>query len=143
MLLQPQGGAVSINQSVRLKAFESCLTIYSARYLTSLERRLHKLENLFAELLPGINIEEALAASTTVLTKPRATLNATRSVNTQGTSSQEEDRTFSEALPDESDGFDWKEEATTIDDLADGMAALSVEPTGTGYLGLFHVQAEM
>jgi transcriptional regulatory protein GAL4 len=38
-----------------------------------------------------------------------------------------------EAVPNEPDGFDWQED---VNDLADGMAALSVEPKGTGYLGM-------
>lgn len=39
---------------------------------------------------------------------------------------------MTEAMPDESDGFDWQED---INALADGMASLSVEPRGAGYLG--------
>ncbi|OAL20819.1 hypothetical protein AYO22_08447 [Fonsecaea multimorphosa] len=42
---------------------------------------------------------------------------------------------LSESLPDEADGFEWKEDTTELSGLTDGMAALSVEPTGTGYLG--------
>lgn len=41
---------------------------------------------------------------------------------------------ISEAVPQEPDGFDWQEDFT---ELTDGMAALSVEPKGTGYLGEF------
>ena len=39
-----------------------------------------------------------------------------------------------EALPKQADGFDWAEE-TTLSGLSDGMAALSIKPEGTGYLG--------
>ena len=41
---------------------------------------------------------------------------------------------ISEAVPKEADGFDWQED---VNELADGMAALSVEPQGTGYLGTY------
>ncbi|EMD87965.1 hypothetical protein COCHEDRAFT_1183130 [Bipolaris maydis C5] len=61
-------------------------------YLTSVEKRLHSLEALVAQLVPG-------------------------------------------AVPNDVDGFNWKEEDLNIDGLTDGMAALSVEPTGVGYLG--------
>ena len=40
----------------------------------------------------------------------------------------------SEAVPNEADGYDWQEEAASFD-IADGMAALTIDPTGTGYLG--------
>lgn len=39
-----------------------------------------------------------------------------------------------ETLPQKPDGFDWVEE-TTFSSLSDGMAALSMKPEGTGYLG--------
>ncbi|KAF5649172.1 GAL4-transcription factor [Fusarium sp. NRRL 25303] len=39
---------------------------------------------------------------------------------------------ISDAVPAESDGFDWQED---VDELTDGMASLSVEPRGAGYLG--------
>lgn len=42
---------------------------------------------------------------------------------------------MSEAVPRNVDGFDWREEGTTADELADGMASLAIEPAGTGYLG--------
>lgn len=42
---------------------------------------------------------------------------------------------LSEALPDEADGFEWEEQTADLADLMDGMAALSVEPAGIGYLG--------
>lgn len=42
----------------------------------------------------------------------------------------------SEEAPDEADGFDWVEEDLIGNDLTDGMAALSINPKGTGYFGL-------
>lgn len=45
------------------------------------------------------------------------------------------DPVLPEAVPSNADGFNWQEEDTNVDSLTDGMAALSVEPTGVGYLG--------
>lgn len=41
----------------------------------------------------------------------------------------------SETLPREADGFDWTETAVRLSELSDGMAALSINPEGAGYLG--------
>lgn len=41
----------------------------------------------------------------------------------------------SEAAPDQVEGYDWAEDQFRTDKLADGMAALRVEPSGAGYLG--------
>ncbi|KEF55873.1 uncharacterized protein A1O9_07453 [Exophiala aquamarina CBS 119918] len=41
-----------------------------------------------------------------------------------------------DTAPSGAQGYDWTED-TTLDLLADGMAALRVEPTGAGYLGAF------
>lgn len=41
----------------------------------------------------------------------------------------------SETLPREADGFDWTETAVRLGELSDGMAALSINPEGAGYLG--------
>lgn len=40
-----------------------------------------------------------------------------------------------EELPQQVDGFDWAEKEISLGDLTDGMAALSVNPEGTGYFG--------
>lgn len=40
-----------------------------------------------------------------------------------------------ETVPDEADGFDWVEQDFTNNDLSDGMAALSINPHGSGYFG--------
>lgn len=56
----------------------------------------------------------------------------------QRTSPANEDRnneSDSEALPLEADGFDWTENAVNLNELSDGMAALSIRPEGAGYLG--------
>ncbi|KAK9464594.1 fungal-specific transcription factor domain-containing protein [Lipomyces arxii] len=42
---------------------------------------------------------------------------------------------FEETVPDEADGFDWVEQDSINNDLSDGMAALSINPHGSGYFG--------
>lgn len=49
--------------------------------------------------------------------------------------SHEAESTSEESLPQAADGFDWTEGAVSLNELADGMAALSVNPEGAGYLG--------
>ena len=100
---------------------------------------------MFARLLPDVNIEDALSQNTT-----NTTLTSTTTTTPEVPSplrledakqldylvSREREVTPPyEALPQEADGFDWKEETADVDDLADGMASLSVEPSGIGYLG--------
>jgi hypothetical protein len=102
------------------------------------ERRLQRLENLFAQRLPDVNLEEALASSQ--LNGPASPSARTQSPTTPDfndleaalTPRSENASKISEAVPQEADGFDWQED---FSELADGMAALSVEPRGTGYLG--------
>ncbi|ORY55702.1 lactose regulatory protein LAC9 [Pseudomassariella vexata] len=108
-------------------------------YLTSVERRLHNLESLFAQRLPDVNLDEALASlGHEDHGKAEANPPTPYSVQTPfpvakvDAASPGSPGTFSEAVPDEADGFDWQED---VNDLADGMATLSVEPKGTGYLG--------
>lgn len=62
----------------------------------------------------------------------------TKQESTSPTSLQEAHRPVMprDEVPDEADGFDWIEEEFTGNDLTDGMAALSINPKGTGYFGL-------
>ncbi|KAK8085939.1 hypothetical protein PG994_000913 [Apiospora phragmitis] len=105
---------------------------------TRLKRRLNKLEALLAQRLPDLNIEEALASVGTGSASPSASAQSPSTAQTPfaptTTTSGPDDGAakISEAVPDEADGFDWQEDANEI---ADGMAALSVEPKGAGYLG--------
>lgn len=110
--------------------------------MTSVERRLHKLENLFVQLHPELDLEVALSSSSSnpppTLTSPlKGNFNDLPTAAPQFADSLASPETpgkesISETVPDEADGFDWQED---IDDIADGMAALAVEPKGTGYLG--------
>jgi len=106
-------------------------------YLTSVEERLNSLEALVAKLLPGLDVDEALLSFS-----GNAPTFAPFDPQTPSESSavfpptiERIDEKISEAVPDEADGFEWQEKAPSINDLTDGMAALSIEPNGTGYLG--------
>ncbi|KAI6780574.1 Regulatory protein-like protein [Emericellopsis cladophorae] len=113
-------------------------------YLTSVEQRLRQVEDLFAELLPEVDLEEALASQGTgglealKVKRASATPVATHALETSASDVLLEE-SISEAVPAEADGFDWQED---VNELADGMAALSVEPKGTGYLaGVFFLRS--
>jgi transcriptional regulatory protein GAL4 len=114
------------------------------------ERRLYKLEKLFGELLPDLDIEQALLSKTprkvnqelpqdaTVNHEPLLDMvqEASPSSTSMTASELQVAESFPEALPDEADGFEWKEESADVAELTDGMASLSVEPVGIGYLGV-------
>ncbi|KAJ4984566.1 C6 transcription factor [Stagonosporopsis vannaccii] len=113
-------------------------------YLTSVEKRLQGLEALVSQLLPGVNIDgllnstdlaqaSSLAAgpSTPDVLRP-AVISSPRSDSDPAVPN---DPVLPEAVPNNADGFNWQEEDANVDSLTDGMAALSVEPTGVGYLG--------
>ncbi|KAF1846974.1 uncharacterized protein K460DRAFT_279594 [Cucurbitaria berberidis CBS 394.84] len=106
-------------------------------YLTSVEKRLHGLESLVSQLLPGVDVNDVLrspdlarAASSTV-NSPMPAVSSPQ----ESSSSTANDPVLPEAVPNSADGFNWQEENVAVDVLTDGMAALSVEPTGVGYLG--------
>ena len=85
------------------------------------------MESLFGQLLPDVNLDEAL-------TRQRQQAQPTASHSPTDTASPRSPGQLgiSEAVPEEADGFDWHED---VNELADGMASLSVEPRGAGYLG--------
>lgn len=104
-------------------------------HLTRVERRLARLEHLFAQLLPDVNLDEALASRPVQALTDTPNPATARSSPTHAITPSAEDQregSISEVVPEEADGFDWQED---VDDLADGMASLHVEPTGAGYLG--------
>ncbi|KAH6867352.1 fungal-specific transcription factor domain-containing protein [Thelonectria olida] len=106
----------------------------SYSHLTRVERRLARVEHLFGQLLPDVNIDEALASrAADVLTDAFQPTASQSPANAASPSSPTQPGSaISETVPEEADGFDWQED---VDELADGMASLSVEPTGAGYLG--------
>lgn len=113
-------------------------------YLTSVEKRLHGLESLVTQLVPGVDIEDILSSPNVAVTTPPVIQSRTPEValSPQGsTNSSSNEPPLPEAVPNNVDGFNWQEEDLNVDGLTDGMAALSVEPTGVGYLGQ-HTQAD-
>lgn len=104
------------------------------------------LENLVTQLLPGVNIDDVLqglpspdlatdtlpiaASPTSAPFQPDSSSHAAYSSH-----DSPHEPMIPEAVPNNADGFNWEEEKKSVDGLTDGMAALSVEPTGVGYLG--------
>jgi transcriptional regulatory protein GAL4 len=112
-----------------------------SRYLSSVEQRSAKLENLLSQLLPGIKIDDVLsspelAKATLPAGGPSSTAPPSSTPNLEDdVRGQTSEPVLPEAVPSNADGFNWQEENVNVDGLTDGMAALSVEPTGVGYLG--------
>ena len=99
---------------------------------------------MISQLLPGVNIDDILSSSDFTGVPPLAAGPSTPGflkppVTTSPQSCADpaiaSDPVLPEAVPSNVDGFNWQEENTNVDSLNDGMAALSVEPTGVGYLG--------
>jgi transcriptional regulatory protein GAL4 len=110
-------------------------------YLTGVEKRLHSLETLVSQLVPGVDVDDLLSspnlpqlAGTTPPAINPITPKAVLSPQA-GVRSDLRESALPEAVPINADGFNWQEENVSVDGLTDGMAALSVEPTGVGYLG--------
>ncbi|KAL6709123.1 hypothetical protein ACN47E_001939 [Coniothyrium glycines] len=113
-------------------------------YLTGVEKRLHDLENIISQILPGTNIDDVLSTPELLQRGAQAQHSAIPEISQpltalspQGsTNSATNEPVLPEAVPSHVDGFNWQEEDITVESLTDGMAALSVEPTGVGYLGM-------
>lgn len=112
----------------------------SVSNLTAAEDRIRRLEAAFAQLLPDVDLDELLNTNSD---KPLGRVCRQDAEPVQSEVSEIKTRDFvresaspgaEEALPQQADGFDWAEE-TTLSGLSDGMAALSIKPEGTGYLG--------
>ncbi|KAH7067330.1 fungal-specific transcription factor domain-containing protein, partial [Paraphoma chrysanthemicola] len=110
--------------------------------LSSVEKRLASLESLVSQLLPGIDIDDVLRspdlARATLQSPAAEAFRSTASPGTAGGNGDEDDsreQVIPEAVPNSADGFNWEEANVSVEGLTDGMAALSVEPTGVGYLG--------
>lgn len=119
--------------------------INSNRYVTSLENRVQQLEAMFARLFPDGDLESALFPIPP-LSSPD--FNTWTTVEPMGTSveitaSLEKEKEIpsegpQDDLPILSNGFEWSEQDDDPTNyIADGMAALSVDPQGAGYLGWF------
>ncbi|RMZ71161.1 lactose regulatory LAC9 [Pyrenophora seminiperda CCB06] len=108
-------------------------------YLTGVEKRLHSLESLVTQLVPGVDIDSLLATPSLVSKSPPKIPPRSPEIalSPEGsTKSNITEPALPEAVPNSVDGFNWHEENVNVHGLTDGMAALSVEPTGVGYLGL-------
>lgn len=94
------------------------------------------MERLFHQLLPDVDINQALASRGVEVpadaSQPDTPVSPPINPSSPDTPVQASGA-ISDAVPAESDGFDWQED---VDELTDGMASLSVEPRGAGYLGL-------
>lgn len=132
------------------------------KYLTKVEERVKKLEALVNDILPNQDIDVLISKSSKIREHKRGGItgpssvpvppasNASYASSQSGSSSEKPSKpqksgSFgnvhrpwlpSEEVPDEADGFDWVEEDLIGNDLTDGMAALSINPKGTGYFGL-------
>lgn len=108
--------------------------------LNAAEDRIRKLEAVFSDLHPELDLATLLYDNLDgPLIVPHC--NASEPLRTEVADVQSRDFVHEsaspaaeEALPQQADGFDWAEE-TTLSGLSDGMAALSIKPEGTGYLG--------
>lgn len=112
-------------------------------YLSGVEKRLQSLETLVTQLLPGgVSVDDLLSSPDALKNISLSITGASESSHVPSVSSPQgsskstaNEPGLPEAVPNSADGFNWEEENVALDNLTDGMAALSVEPTGVGYLG--------
>lgn len=104
--------------------------------LSAAEDRIKELESIISSLVPGVALDSVLGSLQQI---PRATARQ-ESKAAEETSSQAGPVSIAasgvESLPREAHGFDWAEHELPLGGLADGMAALSINPAGAGYLGM-------
>ena len=118
------------------------MIINSNRYVTSLENRVQQLEALVARLLPDGDVESALFPTLPLSSPDFNTVEPTGGTMEITALLEDEKEIPSEGSPDDlpilSNGFEWSEQDDDPTNyIADGMAALSVDPQGVGYLGWF------
>ncbi|OAX81130.1 hypothetical protein ACJ72_04532 [Emergomyces africanus] len=107
--------------------------------LTYAEDRIRKLEATISTLLPNVDIEALLDSSAPQPPgaqrpqEPESPQKPPLVATSKDVAATSE--AASEALPQLADGFDWAEKELTLSELSDGMAALSIQPEGAGYLG--------
>lgn len=106
--------------------------------LTIAENRVRDLETAFKTLFPEADADTVLAPIRSENSVGSANRNSTKAKNKSPIANLQdihEANSPSESLPRDADGFDWIESAVTLSELSDGMAALSINPEGAGYLG--------
>lgn len=122
-------------------------TKYS-RHLTQVEERLFAFETALGRLFPGGDLDATLGS---LLQDEGPQMEAQPSPKPPGHSIAENHESAQaeatdaspEELPQQVDGFDWAEKEISLGDLTDGMAALSVNPEGTGYFGGYTPPTEL
>jgi transcriptional regulatory protein GAL4 len=123
--------------------------------LTKVEDRVRKLETIVAEILPNVDMEKLLSRqgsssspSSSSSSPPPPPPPSSSSAANPATTAKDGEYSLDadveghrpklphETVPDEIDGFDWGEEDGSGNELSDGMAALSINPHGSGYFGI-------
>lgn len=104
--------------------------------LTVAEDRVHELETAFTNLFPGIDLDTVLSSirSGNADTPSRKTAKQSGTKPLLDKQESHDVSLAAESLPREADGFDWTENAVRLSELSDGMAALSINLEGAGYL---------
>lgn len=129
---------LAIDCKYSLKATRTALTRDN---LNAAEGRIRDLEAAFAILLPGIDLDAVLSSIHQDPSSGSKSPQAKHASGKSATVEEEKNRNTPtpepEAVPRQADGFDWSESSVSLNDLADGMAALSVNPEGAGYLGKY------
>ncbi len=117
--------------------------------LTTAEDRIRDLETAFTSLFPGIDLDTILSSIKSEASAQSSKYGSFSAQKKLHLAQKEDQATYNrggssspapESLPQDADGFDWSENAVSLGELSDGMAALSINPEGAGYLGkwLFH-----
>lgn len=106
--------------------------------LTAAESRVKLLETALNTLFPGVDLDTVLLSiqpEASGHSSSKVVSNSQSKLSVPATENYDVDPA-SESLPLEADGFDWTEKEIELNDVADGMAALSINPEGAGYLGM-------
>jgi len=108
-----------------------CRELTSDSNLNAAEERIKELEAIIDNLLSGAKVESILPS---VQPASWQSSERIRDVAPQPDISSAIGSGV-ESLPPSASGFDWAEHEALLGGLADGMAALSINPSGAGYLG--------
>lgn len=108
--------------------------------LTAAEDRVRDLEKALSSLFPGIDLDSLIASIHSDHSAMSSDRNVSQSTKKPPLDEKEsrEANSASESLPHKADGFDWTETTVRLSEISDGMAALSINPEGAGYLGKCH-----
>lgn len=107
--------------------------------MTHVEERLQAFEAALGRLFPGGDLDttlHSLLQDQPPQPQPGSSSGQPPQPSPAIKNEDDEAEAAPEALPQQADGFDWAEKEITLGNLADGMAALSIKPEGTGYFGM-------